>query len=88
MGRASSDHKTGKDLIEIDLTSELWREYDIVGRPEPWRIEQPQKLFIRPGGTTHRVVDATGRVHCIPFGNDCATVLCWESRDSQRPVNF
>jgi hypothetical protein len=72
-----------------DLSDELWREYDFGGRV--YRIEAPAKLFMRPGGTTHRVLDFAGVVHCVPVPggggeNDC--VLRWKPKEGANPVAF
>ena len=69
-----------------DLTSELWREYDFGGRV--YRIDKPKQLFMRPGGTTHRVVDISGIVHCCPAPGYMGCVLRWRSKDSSKPVAF
>jgi hypothetical protein len=77
------------DLTQKDITAEAWREYDIPGRPSPYRIENPVALYLRAGGTTHRVVDATGLVHCPPApsaGN--GVVLRWQPKDPASPVQF
>lgn len=75
-----------ENLEEFDLTTEVYREYDFNGRV--YRINHPVKLFLRQGGSTHRVLDNSGVVHCIPapgFG-DC--VLRWQNKDVNKPVNF
>jgi hypothetical protein len=81
-------NQTASNVVEYDLTTELWREYDTPGRAEPYRIENPQKLYFRTGGTTHRVVDADGQVHCVPAVGYFGTVLRWASKDAAKPVNF
>lgn len=73
-------------LKEYDISLEKWREYDWNGRI--YRINNPKKLFIRPGGTTHRVVDAENIVHCIPSVGEMGCVLRWQNRDQNKPVNF
>lgn len=68
------------DLIEHDISSEEWREYewaaagDVLRR---YRINQPKRLFVRPGGTTHRVVDARGVTHCVPAVGFLGCALTW-----------
>lgn len=66
------------------ITDEQWREYDFGGRV--YRIENPVALYVRPGGTTHRVVDAAGVTHCVPAPGYNGCVLRWFSPD--RPVAF
>lgn len=70
-----------------DLTDEVYREYDIPGRHEPYRIYNPVTLFVRPGGSTHRVLDSAGVVHCIAFPGN-GTVLRWAPRDEDNPCSF
>jgi hypothetical protein len=75
------------ELIVKDLRGEEWREYDTEIRV--YRINNPQELQYRVDGTTHRIVDAEGVVHCIPFGSDVPeTVLRWKNRDTTKPVTF
>lgn len=73
-------------MKEFDLTKEAWREYDFGGRI--YRINQPKSLFVRPGGTTHRVVDSDDIVHCVPSVGFQGCVLRWKNKDPQNPVNF
>jgi hypothetical protein len=61
-----------------DISSELWREYDFGGRV--YRIESPKLLFTRPGGTTHRVVDADDVAHCVPAPGQNGCVLRWTGK--------
>lgn len=70
----------------FDITDELYREYDFSGRI--YRINNPQTLYIREGGTTHRVVDSEGVVHCIPTVGERGTVLRWKTKDITTPVLF
>ena len=72
-------------MKEYDLTDELYREYDLGTRN--YKINKPLKLFVREGGTTHRVLDSDGIVHCIPFPAP-GVVLRWAPRDCTKPVAF
>ena len=74
------------DMKPGDLSKELWREYDFGGRE--YRIADPVELYARPGGTTHRVVDKEGTVHCCPAPGQHGCVLRWKPRDSGEPVQF
>ena len=65
-----------------DLTSELWRKYDLGSRK--YSIKNPQKLWI--GDTTHRVQDLDGLVHCIPYGP--TTIIVWEPVNMKDPIQF
>jgi hypothetical protein len=67
------------DLIERNISNELWREYDFGGRV--YRIEAPQKLFYREGGATHRVATADGVVHCVLAPGVDGCVLRWKQAD-------
>lgn len=68
----------------LDLSDEEWREYDFQGRV--YRIEKPVALYVRPNGTTHRVVDAAGVTHCLPAPGQLGCVLRWFS--PTKPVSF
>lgn len=76
------------ELSEYDISKELWREYEWEGRTSPYRIEKPVKLFLRKGGTTHRVVDVEGVAHCVPSVGERGCVLRWKNADASKPVNF
>lgn len=76
------------NLKEFDITCELWRSYDIPGRDGRYTISNPQKLFIREGGTTHRVLDSEGIVHCVPAPGNCGCILTWKNKDPEKPCNF
>jgi len=73
-------------MKEFDLSKEAWREYDFGGRV--YRIYLPKSLFLRPGGTTHRVVGFDGIVHCLPSVGVQGCVLRWKNQDPDNPVNF
>lgn len=74
------------DLQCFDISTEAWREYDFNGRV--YRISYPKELYIRKGGTTHRVVDHAGLVHCVPAPGKEGCVLRWINIDPAVPVNF
>lgn len=63
------------DLIKNDVRTEKYREYDIPGRKEAYRINDPVELYFRSGGSTHRVVDANGIAHCLPAPGVAGCVL-------------
>jgi hypothetical protein len=75
-----------QDLIVRDIRGNEWREYDFGGRK--YRINNPQELLYRPGGSTHRIIDAEGIVHCIPVPGEFGCVLTWKPRDPNKPVSF
>lgn len=76
----------GEYMIERDITSEAWREYDFGGRV--YRIENPRRLFYREGGTTHRVVDGDSVAHCVPAPGVNGCVLRWHGKDGGPDVSF
>ena len=75
-------------MRKFDIRCEKWREYEFAGRQGPYRIEDPQDLYLRDGGRTHRVVDADGVVHCVPAPGEFGCILRWKSRRRSRPVAF
>lgn len=74
------------DLTTSDLTKEEYREYDFGGRV--YRIESPKTLYMRKGGSTHRVLDAAGVVHCIPAPGVGGCALRWKPKNADEPVQF
>jgi len=71
-----------------DLTVEEYREYDFPGG-RTYRIDNPVAYYYREGGTTHRVVDSTGVVHCVAFPGEFGdVVLRWKNKDVSDPVTF
>jgi hypothetical protein len=79
-----------KGLLEFDISKEEWREYDFTagGVQRVYRINKPVTLFIRPGGSTHRVVDDTGIAHCVPGPGFRGCVIRWYNGEGNDPVNF
>lgn len=68
------------------LTDEEYREYDFGNRV--YRIEHPVALYMREGGTTHRVLDSKGVVHVVPAPGQVGCVLRWKPMDPSNPVQF
>ena len=94
---------TDKDstLIERSIDGELWREYEWdevrsdengilhrTGERVTYHIDGPNSLFIRPGGTTHRIVDSTGVAHCVPAVGLLGCVIRWKNPIGDKPVKF
>jgi hypothetical protein len=89
---------TFKDLKEVDnlvgpldISMESWRRYSWPGAPSPasYTIQDPVGLYYHEGGTTHRVVDIRGVVHCVPCGRlHPHTVITWETKFGQPPVRW
>jgi len=81
------------DLIERDISHEVWREYNMVAKDylfptRTYRIDHPVTLFTRPGGTTHRIVDADGITHCVPAPGQYGCVLRWYNGEGNDPCRF
>jgi hypothetical protein len=74
------------DLEHKPISEEEWREYDFGGRV--YRIVSPAEVWWRPGGSTHRVVDSAGIVHCVPAPGVGGCVLRWKPRSAADPVQF
>ena len=92
---------TDKDrtLIKKCIDDELWRSYEWV-IPEMQNdnensflmrehiIHNPKYVYIRPGGSTHRVVDADGVAHCVPAPGRYGCILKWKNPENIEAVNF
>ena len=74
------------NITRNSLETEEYREYDFGGRV--YRIDNPVALFMRVGGTTHRVLDSFGVVHCVPAPGVNGCVLRWSSKDKTNAVEF
>lgn len=77
-------------LKEFDISHEIWREYDFTGGGvhRIYRIENPKLLFIREGGSTHRIVDANGVTHLCPGPGFRGCIIRWKNPPGEKPVNF
>ena len=78
-------------LIRGGLEDEIWREYEWLladNKVRVYRIENPAWVFFRKGGTTHRVVDSRGVVHCVPAPGYFGCVLRWQNDNAAVPVNW
>lgn len=76
--------ETPAGYTEIHLNGlELWRQYTFLSEhgPVEYLIEDPQIVIFRPDGSTHRVVDSEGVVHCVPTPGFHGCVLTWQTRD-------
>ncbi len=78
-----------KELIRLELAGvEEWREYEFGKERTVYRIESPVEVQFSPGGSTHRVVDKSGVVHCVPAPGQNGCVLRWKSIDPMKPVKY
>jgi len=79
-------------VTKHDLIGVLWREYEWIdpesGAVRVYKIDGPVALFTRPGGTTHRIVDALGTVHCVPAVGWFGCVARWQKVGGELPVRF
>lgn len=80
------------DLDKFDIEHEQWREYEWTdpqsGERVTYRINAPVTLYLRKGGTTHRVVDSAGVAHSVPSVGQLGCVLRWKNPADVSPVNF
>jgi hypothetical protein len=81
------------EMIEKDISKEIWREYDFIdpdsGIKRVYHIDNPVTLFYYVSGhTTHRIVDKDGVAHCPPAPGHFGCVLRWKNFDEKVPVNF
>lgn len=52
-------------ITKKDLTSEAYREYDYLNGTA-YRITEPQMLYMKEGGTDHRIADEQQILHIMP----------------------
>lgn len=81
-----------KAAIGNDISSEVWREYSYPdGTPNgtlKYKIHNPVRMFMRAGGTTHRVLDGDGIVHVVPAPGHNGCVLRYRPRDVDNWCQF
>jgi hypothetical protein len=75
------------ELVSNSLADEEWREYELEGG-KIYRINNPQTLVYRVGGSTHRIVDGDGVVHLLPGPGYRDTVIRWKTREGLAKVAF
>jgi hypothetical protein len=78
--------RASPDLMVAPILTEEWREYDFGGRV--YRINLPVALFMRKGGSTHRILDRDDVVHCLPAPGYNGCILRWSNKDKTNPVEF
>lgn len=74
-----------------DLTTEEWREYEFMddfGTLRNYRITEPVEVRWRNSGTTHRVLDVNGIVHCVPGPGIRNCVLRWKTKPGTNPISW
>jgi|GEM_PF-3137536 len=52
------------------------------------RIDNPKTLVLRKGGSTHRVIDQQGLVHCYAAPETGKSILQWKARPGKQDVIF
>ena len=67
------------DYIVKDISNERWREIYFLKTGKIYKISFPKTLIIRKGGSTHRVVDSDGIVHCYVAPELGETVIKWKN---------
>lgn len=72
--------------ILADISDEEWREVQTVWGT--YRIDSPVTLILRKGGSTHRVVDEQGVVHCYAAPETGNSILRWKAKEGKEPVRF
>jgi len=68
-------------MKEYDISLEGWREYEYLESGKIYRINNPETLFIKEGGTGHRIRDVEGVVHWCPI--NILYIIRWSG-----PVEF
>lgn len=89
------------NLIERDISGETEREIVMISslgtNPDSgeqifvesvYKIKNPVKMWIRPGGVTQRILDAEGKVHLVPGIGYRGTIHRWTPKDPKAPVAF
>ena len=71
--------KLPSGYILNDISDEQYRE--VISNGNVYRIDNPVALIIRPGGSTHRVVDIKGVVHCYADPSLGKSVIRWKSKE-------
>ena len=73
-------------MIEKDINEESWREY-VYEDEKVYRIENPLMLYIREGGSGHRVLDKEGVTHWVPI--NVWHCIRWQTLpENGKPVKF
>jgi hypothetical protein len=92
LGRANmstDDLIASSSISKTPLNDEAYREYEFgTERRITYRIVDPVALFLCDGGTTHRVLDKAGIVHCLPAPGQNGCVLRWKPLNADKPVAF
>jgi hypothetical protein len=73
--------------VQADISDEEWR---VVVYPDGshYVIPDPVTLIYRKGGSTHRVIDKNGVVHCYAAPETGKSVIQWKAREGKPAVRF
>lgn len=90
LAEASAQRLPDSDYTVADISDEATRYYTFGTGPNRYQhtIIGPKTLVFRAGGSTHRVIDADGVVHCVPAPGHQACVLTWVPKDPENPIQF
>ena len=72
-------------MKKYDISAESGRTYEYPDGSSK-TIKSPITLFIKEGGTGHRILDDKGVVHWVPVNE--RYFLSWKPKDSDNPVQF
>lgn len=83
---------TKGDLLELDICGEEMRVYLQLSHDKThevaYIIDHPVKLYFRPKGTTHRILDAEGIVHIVPAPGHGTFAIKYLPKNAAEPVRF
>lgn len=86
VAEATAQKLPNSKYITADISDEEYRT--IVTKEQTYKIENPVTLIFRKGGSTHRVVDANGLVHCYPAPETGKSILQWKAKEGKSPVRL
>ena len=82
----ASKQQMSEGILRFDICDESWREYRYADQVV--RIENPIYLYLKKGGTTHRILGGDGVMYCVPAVGVQGCFLRWKPKDMERPVAF
>ena len=69
--------------IELDISDELYRDV-YLANGNVHRINAPKRLFMREGGSTHRVTTEDGSVYCYADPSTGKSMVVWKVEVEKR----
>lgn len=90
LAEASAQRIEDSEYTTADISDEVYRAYEFGTGLDRYRhvVRSPETLVFRKGGSTHRVIDSEGVVHCVPAPGHNACVLTWVPKDPDKPIQF